>query len=149
MARHLSLHSAQRYIKTTKASQRTPWRSRLKRKQIAKKSAEEKKTLAEKRLKKKIDYQTALAEAQDVLMQEAVKMHETLGCHTVDYYYEAIIQTSHMTKHQRACNPWNAYLRAEVKKYNEGMFYKDDIIFFLTCIPKHCPTMSLVAKLQN
>ncbi|KAG2089110.1 hypothetical protein BD769DRAFT_1316496, partial [Suillus cothurnatus] len=81
----------------------------------------EKKNLAEKHLKKKTDYQMALTEAQDVLMEAAVKMHETLGCHTVDYYYEAIIQTSRMTKHQRACNPWNAYLRAEVKKYNEAL----------------------------
>ncbi|KAG2158625.1 uncharacterized protein EDB93DRAFT_1076728 [Suillus bovinus] len=88
----------------------------MKRKKIMKKSADEKKNLAEKRLKKKTDYQTALAEAQDILMEVAVKMHETLGCHTVDYYYEAIIQTLRMAKHQRARNPWNAYLRAEVKR---------------------------------
>jgi hypothetical protein len=103
----------------------------MKRKKIMTKSADEKKNLAEKCLKKKTDYQMALTEAQDVLMEAAVKMHETLGCHTVDYYYEAIIQTSRMTKHWRACNPWNAYLRAEVKKYNEGMSCKDDTMSFV------------------
>ncbi|KAG1902815.1 uncharacterized protein F5891DRAFT_1185945 [Suillus fuscotomentosus] len=92
----------------------------------------QKKALAEKCLKRKTDYHTALAEAQDILMQEAVKMHEMLGSHTVDYYYEAIIQTSHMTKHQRACNLWNTYLHAEVKS-----------------ITKHYLTMNLVVRLLN
>ncbi|KAG2363647.1 hypothetical protein BDR07DRAFT_1483384 [Suillus spraguei] len=103
-----------------------------------KKSVNEKKNLAKKHLKKKTDYQMALAEAQDVLMEAAVKMHETLGCHTVDYYYEAIIQTLQVAKHQRACNPWNAYLRAEVKKYNEALPNNEP----------HCKVTELAAKIS-
>ncbi|KAI6015946.1 hypothetical protein EDC04DRAFT_2551669, partial [Pisolithus marmoratus] len=39
---------------------------------------------------------------------------------SVEYYFEAILQTSHLTK-KRGSNRWNAYLRQEVKKHNDNL----------------------------
>ncbi|KIK33061.1 hypothetical protein CY34DRAFT_100326 [Suillus luteus UH-Slu-Lm8-n1] len=109
-----------RYLKTTKSSYRTPWRHRLKRKQVQR-SAAEKRAMKEKRLARKVEYADALAAAQDVVMQEAIKLHAQFATNTVEYFYEAILQNARTKGKRRGRNQWNAYLRGELKKRNNEL----------------------------
>jgi hypothetical protein len=112
------LVSQQRKLKTNKVRQ--PWRHRTKRTYLRKTPAE-KAALAAKRLGHRQSYQTALAKARAVVMDEAIKLKEQFGAHSVDWYFEAIMQQSRISKTKRAPSRWNAYLRQEVKAANNGM----------------------------
>ncbi|KAG1836873.1 hypothetical protein DFJ58DRAFT_734671 [Suillus subalutaceus] len=107
----------QRYIKVTKSSSRTPWRHRIKRKARLRTQAE-KKVLAEKCRANKCAYKDALADSQDMVMQEAVKLHEEFPHRTVEYHFEAILQRTHTKQKSRKATRWNAFLRSEVKAMN-------------------------------
>ncbi|KAH0833452.1 hypothetical protein J3R83DRAFT_12571 [Lanmaoa asiatica] len=114
------------YLKVTRASQHTPWRTHSR--PTIKRTAAEKKKLADDRADHRKEYSEALAAARQRIMQEALSLHSQFGGHTIDYYYEAIIQTSHIHNTKRRCNRWNAFLRSEVKKRNatrpSGQHYK-------------------------
>jgi hypothetical protein len=109
-----SQHHALRYLKTTKASARTPWRHRTKHRAITHSQAD-KAALKEKRLLNKTSYANALSAAQDVLMEQAIKLRVEFGTHSVEYYFEAIMQHSRFQSKKKAPNRWNAFLCAEVK----------------------------------
>lgn len=64
-------------------------------------------------------YADALSRAQDIVMQEAIKLQEQFGSRTIEYYFEAILQTSHLTK-KRGPSQWNAYLKQEIQKHNSS-----------------------------
>ncbi|KAG1888304.1 hypothetical protein F4604DRAFT_1916217 [Suillus subluteus] len=108
------------YLKTTKSSYRTPWRHRFKQKQVQR-SAAEKRAMKEKRLACKVEYADALTAAQDVVMQEAIKLHETFATNTIEYFYEAILQNACTKGKRRGRNHWNAYLSSELKKRNNEL----------------------------
>ncbi|KAG2361659.1 hypothetical protein BDR07DRAFT_1485617 [Suillus spraguei] len=80
----------------------------------------EKKALAEKRKAHKGAYNDALADAQDLVMQEAVKLREQFPGRTVEYHFEAILQWTHTKQKSRKPTRWNAFLRSEVKAMNAG-----------------------------
>ncbi|KAG2367255.1 hypothetical protein BDR07DRAFT_1373058 [Suillus spraguei] len=80
----------------------------------------EKKALAEKRKAHKGAYKDALADAQDLVMQEAVKLHEQFPGRTVEYHFEAILQQTHTKQKSRKPTRWNAFLHSEVKAMNAG-----------------------------
>ncbi|KAI5984614.1 hypothetical protein EDD15DRAFT_2177067 [Pisolithus albus] len=115
----VSKNAHQRYTRTTKASVRTPWRHRRKRVAIIRTPAE-KAAIKAKNHERKVAYAGALSHAQDVVMQEAIKLREQFGSRSVEYYFEAILQTSRLTK-KRGPNRWNVYLRQEVKKHNDNL----------------------------
>ncbi|KAH7904201.1 hypothetical protein BJ138DRAFT_1239951 [Hygrophoropsis aurantiaca] len=112
-----SQYSALRYLKSTKSSVRTPWRHRMKTKAL-KRTPAENKVLKDKREAHRTEYQEALADAQAVITQEAVKLRERFGSHSIEYYFEAIIQSSRIKKTKRSENRWNAFVRAETKRIN-------------------------------
>jgi len=109
--------SRMRTAATNKA--RLPWRNRTKHKTYQRTSVE-KKALAEKRRNNKKSYHEALAAAYAAVQEEAVKLKEQFGAHSVQYYMEEIMQQSRLTKHKRSVNSWNVYLRNEVKRINDG-----------------------------
>ncbi|KAG2029493.1 hypothetical protein BDR03DRAFT_880613, partial [Suillus americanus] len=115
----LDLSRHQRYIKVTKSSSRTPWHHHMNRKARLRTEAE-KKALAEKRKAHKGAYKDALADAQDLVMQEAVKLREQFPGRTVEYHFEAILQRTHTKQKSRKPTRWNAFLRSEVKAMNAG-----------------------------
>ncbi|KAG1874960.1 hypothetical protein F4604DRAFT_1581917, partial [Suillus subluteus] len=80
----------------------------------------EKKALAEKHKAHKGAYKDALADAQDLVMQEAVKLHEQFPDRTVEYHFEAILQRTHTKQKSQKPTRWNAFLRSEVKAMNAG-----------------------------
>lgn len=123
-------HHALRYLKTTKSSVRTPWRHRTKRRAIMQSRAD-KAALKEKRLLNKTSYANALSAAQDVLMEQAIKLRAEFGTHSVEYYFEAIMQHSRFQSKTKALNRWNAFLRTEVKKHNDGMSSKGLLRIYL------------------
>jgi len=75
----------------------------------------------------------ALAEAHQLVIQEAMKLHDRFGGHSIQYYYEEILHQSHFTKGQRSVTAWNAFLGAEVKCINDGKWqdYHHCFVFLL------------------
>jgi hypothetical protein len=128
MARHKEILEGPARYSSRKAAlltskQRLPWRQRAKRKTI-KKSTAEKKTLAEQRLNRKIAYRQALADATETIHNEAIKLHEQFGGHSIEYYREQLMQHSRLGKKRRLVNGWNVFLRNEVKRMNDGMLVR-------------------------
>jgi hypothetical protein len=76
--------------------------------------------LAEKRAKRKKEYQEALADARHAIMDHAAKLHEKFGGHSIEWYFEEIMQRGRLAKATREPSRWNAYLRSEAKKINDG-----------------------------
>lgn len=103
--------------RTTKA--RGSWRSRLKRKYI-KRTAAEKKAIKSQRRERKLSYNEALNAASGVMYDEASKMREQFGQHSIEYYMEALMQRSRLTNNKRDINRWNVFLREETIRHNEG-----------------------------
>jgi hypothetical protein len=98
---------------------RLPWRHHVKR-QALKQSPAEKKALAEQRNSRKLTYQNALSKASESIYNEAIKLREQFGTHSLEYYMEELMQQSRLSRNKRAINSWNVYLRGEVKCINDG-----------------------------
>ena len=58
----------------------------------------EKTAIKAKNHERKVAYADALSHVQDIVMQEAIKLQEQFGSRTIEYYFKAILQTSHLTK---------------------------------------------------
>ncbi|KAF9242901.1 hypothetical protein BU15DRAFT_72552 [Melanogaster broomeanus] len=112
--------SSQCYLKIQQASARTPWRCRFKKKVIPRTPAERAAMKAKNHTCKQ-EYAEALGVAQETIMHEAVKLRERFGCHSIEYYYEAIMQKSQLTDRKKGPNRWNAFLCAEVRKHNDAL----------------------------
>ncbi|KAG1868436.1 hypothetical protein F4604DRAFT_1584827 [Suillus subluteus] len=108
----LDLSRHQRYIKVTKSSSRTPWHHCMKRKAWLRTEAK-KKALAEKCKAHKGAYKDALADAQDLVMQEAVKLREQFPDRTIEYHFEAILQRTHTKQKSRKPTRWNTFLHSK------------------------------------
>ena len=106
------------YIKTAKASVHTPWQHHRKCASIIQ-TPLEKAAIKAKNHERKVAYADALSRAQDIVMQEAIKLQEQFGSCTIEYYFKAILQTSHLIK-KRGPSQWNVYLRQEIKKHNSS-----------------------------
>jgi hypothetical protein len=50
-----------------------------------------------------------------------VQLHEEFGAHSVEWYYEEIMQRSRLGKKTRRVNRWNAFLKKELAEMNAGM----------------------------
>lgn len=107
--------------KSTSSAQRYSWRRRHKKVRVSKTLAE-KRLEKEKRAQRRKNFTLALEEAQEVVRDEAKKLRETFGTHSVDYYHCAILQTQTRMKGSRGVSVWNAYLSQEVKRLNESEF---------------------------
>jgi hypothetical protein len=101
---------------------RSAWRTKAKRLYVTKPPAE-KARLKEKRLSHKKDYNEALQEAQQIVHQQATLLHERFGGHSIQWYFQEILQQSQRQKSQCQVTAWNAYLSSEVKRINNGIFF--------------------------
>ena len=132
MSRHKELaegpvcHSSRKVALATSRS-RLPWRHRTKR-QTFKRSATEKAALAEKRHNRKIAYHEALTKAAESIYNEAIKLHELFGGHSIEYYLEELMQHSRLSKKKRTVNSWNVFLRNEVKRINDS---ESDLLLYI------------------
>ncbi|CAA7264088.1 unnamed protein product [Cyclocybe aegerita] len=63
----------------------------------------------------RLQLKDALKATKKLLMQEAIRMRERFGGHSVSYYYEKIMQTSRINRGCRAVSLWNAFLAVEMK----------------------------------
>ena len=89
--------------------------------------------LAEIRQKRKDNrdlYAAALAAVQQVVWDQAEALRENFGKHDTSYYFEEIIQWSHMKIFERSVSRWNAFLSLELERRNKGLNY----YYFLTQI---------------
>lgn len=104
--------------KLTTQKPRKPWRHRSKGRY--KHTASEKAALKGKRLAHRIAYAEALKNAREVVQEQAKLLHEKFGSHSVQYYHEELMQRTCMATSSRSPLRWNAFVRREVKRMNEG-----------------------------
>jgi hypothetical protein len=57
-------------------------------------TSEQKAALRAKRAQHRIDYRTALKEAREVVQHQAEMLYEKFGKHSIEYYYQEIMQKS-------------------------------------------------------
>ena len=81
------------------------------------------------------DYQAALLDARSRIKEDAQKLRDRFGVHSVDYYEKAILQHRTGLKPPRTVSPWNAYLSREAKRLNDREF-KAHNISIDQCLPK-------------
>lgn len=55
-------------------------------------------------------------------MEQATQLRELFGGHTVEWYFEEIMQQACMSKSKQETSRWNAFLREEVKQFNDGVY---------------------------
>ena len=67
---------------------------------------------------------------QQVVWDQAEALRENFGKHDTSYYFEEIIQWSHMKIFERSVSRWNAFLSLELERRNKGLNY----YYFLTQI---------------
>ncbi|KIJ05802.1 hypothetical protein PAXINDRAFT_20969 [Paxillus involutus ATCC 200175] len=51
-------------------------------------------------------------------MEQAVILCEKIGRHSIKYYFEEIMQRSHLQSKSRKVTRWNAFIRCEVARHN-------------------------------
>lgn len=106
-----------RKLSTSKV--RKPWRRHAK--PGIRPTPAEKKLKAIERTAHKKEYRAALEAARASILDKATELHERFGGHSVDWYFEEIMQRGRLAKNSREISRWNAYLRSEVRKMNDGM----------------------------
>jgi hypothetical protein len=87
---------------------------------IIKLSSADKALAAVKRKTEQLKYSKALANAWKVIMDEATKLHKEFSAHTIEYYYEQLLQGHHLTCSKQEINCWNIWLHMEVQQINDG-----------------------------
>ncbi|THG96390.1 hypothetical protein EW026_g5440 [Hermanssonia centrifuga] len=115
-------HSAalQQILKTNKTQY--PWRHRsnpsLTRRKL---TPEERRILKEKRGERLNNYGKRMADIHDLIWKEAYVLHKEFLDHSVDYYYEDIMSKPKRAQKEQGVNPWNAYLRQQMKIVNDAL----------------------------
>ncbi|KAG6894293.1 hypothetical protein C0992_006687 [Termitomyces sp. T32_za158] len=104
--------------KILSAAIRRPYRLKQKRVSI-KKTAAQKEEAKKKREAHKEAYAAAREAASNLLDQEAIKLHEQFGGHSVQWYKEDILQMARLKTETRAISRWNLFLRYEAKRQNQ------------------------------
>ncbi|KAG1897856.1 uncharacterized protein F5891DRAFT_956561 [Suillus fuscotomentosus] len=107
--------AATRKVQTSKP--RKAWRTRTKVR--IKWTSEQKAALRAKRAQHPINYGTALKEAREVVQHQAEMLYEKFGKHSIEYYYQEVMQKSHLVTQKRSVNHWNAFLSGKLKEHNE------------------------------
>ena len=91
---------------------------------VIKKTIVEKIRLQEKHEGARHAYRRALEGAQSVVMEQAELLRDQFGQHSIDYYYEVLMQCSRKTKGKRTkINLWNAFTRLEAQNANMCMYF--------------------------
>jgi hypothetical protein len=112
-----------------------------------KKTPTEKAALALARRTHRETYAQALSEAQAIVLEQATQLHELFGGHSIEYYYEEIMQQSRFQQ-ERGVSQWNAFVTQEVKCINGSkVFYVMNIIF-LAQNPSDIPEDQLRQKVN-
>jgi hypothetical protein len=95
------------------------WRRRAKRVTIPK-TPMEKARIAVQRQEKKACHEEAYAAAEEVIMEEATKLSEKFGRQTPQQCYRSLLQRARISQKKRSVSSWNAYLRREARRKNDG-----------------------------
>jgi hypothetical protein len=80
------------------------------------------KTLLAKRRKERYQsYSSALQDAHHSVEQHAKQLREKFGAHSIEYYHQEILQRGRLERGRRKASRWNAFVRNELKKRNDGV----------------------------
>jgi len=99
---------------------RVAWRRRTKRAQIQK-TPMEKAHIAATRKAHKALYNNAFTDAKSTIVEHTQKISEKFGLKDTDSTYWELMQQSRIASTKHSKSRWNAFLREEVKKRNDGM----------------------------
>jgi hypothetical protein len=80
----------------------------------------EKARIAAARKARRAVYSDGFAAAQSAIYAEAKKISETHGFKDADACYREIMQRGRVASTKRGPSRWNAFLRQEVKRRNDG-----------------------------
>jgi len=99
-----------------------------------------KENLARLREERRNEYTQALKGARDTINKHTLQLRETFGGHSTKYYTQEILQRGRIERGRRKPSRWNAYLRHELKKRNEGMrLIGTSFIYTLLIQVQPCP----------
>jgi hypothetical protein len=101
-------------------SKRHAWRRRTKRTQIQKTPMEKARIAAVKKARKDL-YNKAFMDAGASIFDHAKILSETFGLKDADRSYQELMQRARIANTKRSKSRWNAFLRDEVKRRNDGM----------------------------
>jgi hypothetical protein len=76
-----------------------------------------KETFKARRETRREEYASALADARQMVRAQAIRLRETFGRHTIDYYEQEILQGGRLTKGHQKASGWNTYLQKELKAH--------------------------------
>ena len=76
--------------------------------------------LAKQREERQQRYTSALQDARNTVQQHATRLREEFGGHSIGYYHQEILQRGRLERGRRKSSRWNAFLRHELKKRNDG-----------------------------
>src|SRR3984957_7482562 len=104
---------------------RVAWRRRTKRAQIQKTPMEKARIAATRKARKAL-YNNAFTDPESTIVEHAQKISEKFGLKDTDSTYRELMQRSRIASTKRSKSRWNAFLREEVKKRNDGMYTQKD-----------------------
>jgi hypothetical protein len=110
------------------------------------------KTVLAKRREERLQrYYSALEDARHSVEQHAKQLREEFGAHSVDYYHQEILQRGRLERGRRKATRWNAFMRHELKKRNDGTsrYVMLSLIPKLTLNPKSCQVVSRSSSLTK
>jgi|ERR1700722_4737696 hypothetical protein len=108
-----------RSVRKFGAPKRVPWRTRQARVTIRKGPIERAQIKARRQARKEVSRQ-GIKSAEAAIFEEAKKLSAVRG-DTPLQNYRMLLQRARITQSRRNVSAWNAYLRQEVKKRNDGM----------------------------
>ena len=82
-------------------------------------------------------------------MEQATLLEEEFGGHTMEWYFEEIMQQSHITKSKRGTSHWNTFLWNEVKHINDGEFFHLISTLQVILILQLCPLANIIKMFPN
>ena len=99
-----------------------------------KRTAAEKAIRAQQRHQLREAFSNDLKEARQVILAEAVKLHQKHGGHDIKYYTELLYQDARQ-KDERQVSDWNGWVHLEAKRLNQGIFFILCLVLVLTFYP--------------
>ncbi|KAI0083235.1 hypothetical protein BDY19DRAFT_910751 [Irpex rosettiformis] len=109
--------------KLRKTMARMPWRTRTRQKKshAAPHTPAEKKAAAEATKQRKTELSSLVSDALLDMWKIAERLHKDQGKHSVQYWYEFLLQRAGKQKKKRRTSSWNAFVSKSVKAHNDAL----------------------------
>ncbi|EIW80799.1 hypothetical protein CONPUDRAFT_154797 [Coniophora puteana RWD-64-598 SS2] len=120
MVEHQQLRYSKTLLKKAYKGTRGPTRRRFAAPRIPK-TPGERATLKAQRFARRQDLNADLKDAQKQVMEMAIQLQQKYRGHSVEWYFEAILQQARADGKKRAPNNWNAFLHVKTRELNDAL----------------------------